>query len=209
RRTRTGLNGGKWLANLGGLATWLPVGVLVTLGAIAFARFRPATYIAPATLLPRFDFDHALLWSTIAFGFAGLEAASLMGDEIEDARRTVPRAIVLGGISIAAIYMLGTLAILVALPAQDVSGLAGILQSIEHIGVITEFRALTPAMALLVALGSLGGVSAWLTSTARLPFVAGVDRYLPPAFGRLHPKWGTPHVALATQAAAAAVIAVL
>jgi amino acid transporter len=42
-----------------------------------------------------------------------------------------------------------------------------------------------------------------------LPFVAGIDRYLPPAFGRLHPKWGTPHVALATQAAAAALVAVL
>jgi glutamate:GABA antiporter len=200
---------GKWLSNLGGVATWIPAGILVALGAVAYARFGPATRITPSTLLPRFDFDHALLWSTIAFGFAGLEAASLMGDEIEDARRTVPRAIVLGGISIAAIYILGTLAILVVLPAQDVSGLAGILQAVDHIGVITGFRAVTPAMALLVALGSLGGVSAWFSSTARLPFVAGIDRYLPPAFGRLHPKWGTPHVALATQAAAAALVAVL
>jgi amino acid transporter len=204
-----GANVGKWLSNLGGVATWIPAGILIVLGAVAYARFGPATTIAPATLVPRFDFDHALLWSTIAFGFAGLEAASLMGDEIEDPRRTVPRAIVLGGLSIAAIYVLGTLAILVALPAQDVSGMAGILQAVDHIGVITGFRAVTPAMALLVALGSLGGVSAWLTSTARLPFVAGIDRYLPPAFGRLHPEWGTPHVALAAQAAGAAVVAVL
>jgi amino acid transporter len=204
-----GANVGKWLSNLGGVATWIPAGVLIALGAIAFARFGSATYIAPSTLVPHLDFNHALLWSTIAFGFAGLEAASLMGDEIDDARRTVPRAIVLGGISIAAIYVLGTLAILVALPAQDVSGLSGILQSIDHIGVITGFRAVTPAMALLVALGCLGGVSAWLTSTARLPFVAGLDRYLPPAFGRLHPRWGTPHVALAAQAIAAGLVAVL
>ena len=32
-----------------------------------------------------------------------------------------------------------------------------------------------------------------------MPFVAGIDRYLPAAFGRLHPRWGTPHVALLTQ----------
>ena len=204
-----GANVGKWLSNLGGVATWIPVAVLVGLGALAYARFGSATYMTPATLVPHFDFSHALLWSTIAFGFAGLEAASLMGGEIENAERTVPRAVVLAGISITAIYILGTLAILVALPAQDVSGLSGILQSIDHIGVITGFHAVTPAMALLVALGSLGGVSAWLSSTARLPFVAGLDRYLPPAFGRLHPKWGTPHVALATQAVAAAVVAVL
>jgi amino acid transporter len=200
---------GKWLSNLGGVATWIPAAVLIALGAIAFARFGPATSLTPATLLPKLDFGNALLWSTIAFGFAGLEAASLMGDEIEDARRTVPRAIVLAGATIAAIYVLGTLAILVALPAHDVSGLSGILQSVDHIAHVTGFRAITPAMALLVALGSLGGVSAWLTSTARLPFVAGLDRYLPPAFGRLHPQWGTPHVALGTQAAAAALVAVL
>lgn len=204
-----GTSVGKWLSNLGGVATWIPAGVLVALGAVAYARFGPATPITPATLVPRLDFDHALLWSTIAFGFAGLEAASLMGGEIEDARRTVPRAIVLGGISIAAIYILGTLAILVALPTKDVSGLAGILQAVDHIAVTTGFRAVTPAMALLVAFGSLGGVGAWLASTARLPFVAGIDRYLPPAFGRLHPKWGTPHVALASQAVAAAMVAVL
>ncbi len=34
---------------------------------------------------------------------------------------------------------------------------------------------------------------------SRLPFVAGIDRYLPPAFGRLHPRWQTPHVALIVQ----------
>jgi len=200
---------GKWLSNLGGIATWIPAGILIALGAVAFTQFGSATPISSATMVPHLDFNNALLWSTIAFGFAGFEAASLMGGEIEDARRTVPKAIVISGVSIAAIYILGTLAVLVALPQADVSGLSGILQAIDHMASVTGWRAVTPAVALLVALGSLGGSSAWLASTARLPFVAGIDRYLPPAFGKLHPRWGTPHVALATQAAAAAVIAIL
>ena len=200
---------GKWLANLGGVATWIPAAVLIGLAAVACAQFGSVTHFTPAALVPKLDLGNALLWSTIAFGFAGLEAASLMGGEIEDARRTVPRAIVIGGAMIAAIYILGTVAVLVSVPAGEVSGLAGILQAISRVADRGGWGAITPAMALLVAFGSLGGVSAWLSSTARLPFVAGVDRYLPPAFGRLHPRWGTPHVALATQAVGAGLIAIL
>jgi amino acid transporter len=46
----------------------------------------------------------------------------------------------------------------------------------------------------------LGSTGAWLGIAARIPFVAGIDRYLPAAFGRLHPRWGSPVVALLTQA---------
>ena len=51
----------------------------------------------------------------------------------------------------------------------------------------------------LVTLNALGGVGGWFAATARLPFVAG-STFLPPAFGALHPKYRTPHVALLVQA---------
>jgi amino acid transporter len=51
----------------------------------------------------------------------------------------------------------------------------------------------------LIALSNLGAAGAYLASVARLPFVAGIDRFLPPVFGKLHPKWGTPYVALILQ----------
>jgi amino acid transporter len=43
-------------------------------------------------------------------------------------------------------------------------------------------------------------MGAYLAALSRIPFVAGIDRYLPSAFGRLHPRWGTPHIALIVQA---------
>jgi amino acid transporter len=64
-------------------------------------------------------------------------------------------------------------------------------------------------MALLVALNAVGGAAANLSSTARLPFVAGVDRYLPPAFGWIHPRYRTPWVAIAVYGAAGIVVALL
>jgi len=55
----------------------------------------------------------------------------------------------------------------------------------------------------------MGGVGGWFAATARLPFVAGIDRYLPRAFASLHPRFHTPHVALLVQAAISAVFVVL
>src|SRR5207244_2527514 len=66
-----------------------------------------------------------------------------------------------------------------------------------------------PLCALLVTISCIGGVGAWLASVARLPFVAGLDRYLPRGFARLHPRWGTPVLALLVQTLGAAVFMVL
>lgn len=204
-----GLRVGKWLSNAGAIGTWVPAAALVGLGAVAAMKFGSASSFSLGALVPSAGFRDVAFWSTVAFAFAGFEAASLMGEEIVDARRTVPRAIVVAGVIIAAIYILGTIAILVALPREQVTGLAGIPEAVDRVASRLGAGAIMPVVALLLALGGLGGTSAWLGSTARLPFVAGLDRFLPAAFGRLHPRWGTPHVSLWTQAVAAAAIAVL
>ncbi len=65
---------------------------------------------------------------------------------------------------------------------------------------------LTPIAALLVGLSCLGSASAWVGAIARIPFVAGIDDYLPAAFGRMHPRWGSPVAALMTQAVVSAIL---
>jgi amino acid transporter len=60
--------------------------------------------------------------------------------------------------------------------------------------------------ALLVVMSSTGGLGAWFSGVARIPYVIGIDRYLPPALGKAHPKWGTPHVALITQGVVATLL---
>jgi len=62
---------------------------------------------------------------------------------------------------------------------------------------------------LLIGVASIGMCGAWLTGAARLPFVAGIDRYLPPAFGRLHPKWDTPHISILSLSIPAALLLIL
>jgi amino acid transporter len=68
---------------------------------------------------------------------------------------------------------------------------------------------LVPVVAALVVLGGLGQAGAWFAAGGRLPFVAGIDRFLPPAFGRLHPRYGSPYVSLLAQAGVAALFILL
>ena len=86
------------------------------------------------------------------------------------------------------------------MPKAQISGLQGIMQAIQVMTARVGVAWLAPVVAVFVVLNAIGGVGGWFAATARLPFVAGIDNFLPPAFGRLHPKWGTPHVALLVQA---------
>lgn len=204
-----GLQFGKWLSNIGGIATWVALGVLIVMGFVAWARFGSATPITAGSLLPSTGLKEMIFWATIAFGFAGLEAGSFMGEEIENPRRTVPRAVLIAGVIIPAIYILGTLAILVALPRGQVNGLQGIMDAIVRTGDRVGITGLGPIASVLIVVSTLGGVGVWLAAPARLPFVAGIDHYLPRAFGRLHPRYGTPYVALLLQVGVAGACAVL
>ena len=196
-----GLNTGKWVQNVGGLAQWIPSAVLLAVGVVALATAGSATPIPARSLFPSLARkDTIIFFAQICFGFAGLELAPMMAGEVRDPKRTFPRAIWISGLTIAACYILGTLSMLWALPSEKVSIIAGVNQAIAQAGAAHGLRWIGPPVALLMTLAGLGGLGAWLVGTARLLFVGGLDRYLPPVFGRTHPRWKTPYVALLVQA---------
>lgn len=204
-----GLNVGKWLNNVGAVAGWIPALFLIVFGAISWSRHGSATPMTLSSFVPSTSLKDVIFWSTIAFAFSGVESASTMGEEIEDPHRTIPRAVLTAGVVITVLYMLATLSILLAIPKEQVSGLQGIMQAIRAMASNAGLPWVAPAVAALITINVLGGVGGWFAATARLPFVAGLDRYLPSAFGALHPRWGTPYVALLVQAAIAALFVVL
>ena len=195
-----GLNIGKWLSNLGAIAGWIPALLLILLGVLAWTRYGSATSWQPRALAPSTSLKDVIFWSTIAFAFGGVESGSTMGEEIEDARRTVPRAVLAAGAVVTVLYLATTASVLLAIPREQVSGLQGIMQAVQAICSRAAVPWLVPIVAAFVTLNAIGGVGGWFAATARLPFVAGIDRFLPAAFGRLHPVWRTPYVALLVQA---------
>jgi amino acid transporter len=204
-----GVNIGKWLNNIGAFGSLLALTVLMLLAFASWWRFGPATHFTTAGLVPHWSAGNAVFWSTVFLAFVGVEAGSAMGGEIQNPRRNIPWAILLGGGLIAFGYIGGTLALLVALPSQATSGPDGFVNGIHALTAHLGLGWLLAPMVLLVAFSAFGGAAANLSSTARLPFVVGIHHYLPDAFGWTHPRYRTPWVAIAVYGAAGMVMALV
>ncbi|HUJ40332.1 MAG TPA: APC family permease [Candidatus Acidoferrales bacterium] len=195
-----GLNIGKWLQNAGGVGTYVPLLILCGVAAVLWTHRPSVTHFTAASMLPHWDWNTVNFWSQIAFAFTGLELVSAMSEEIRDPSRTIPRAILGSGVMIAAMYIVGTLAVLSILPAGQVDPKSGVFQAITHGSGLLRIGLLGVIAALLVSAGNAGGVGSTVAGIARVPFVVGIDRYLPAAFGKIHPRWRTPHISILVQA---------
>jgi glutamate:GABA antiporter len=204
-----GVNAGKWLNNVSSLGSLLPISLLIVLGVISAIHHGSATSFAWHELVPRPSLKNAIFWSTIFFAFGGCEAGSFMGEEIENPRRTIPRALLAGGTILAVAYLTGTAALLVALPSSAVNGVDGFMRGMMTLCSRLNIAWLAIPIALLLGLNAVGGAAAFLSSTSRLPFVAGIDRYLPRIFGSIHPRFQTPWIAIGSYGLAGIVVALL
>jgi glutamate:GABA antiporter len=194
-----GLNLAKWAHNLGAIAMWIPALIIVVLGFIAWRHFGSATSFAPRSFIPTAHVQDMLFWSIVIFSFIGCESASLMAEEIKDARRNIPRALLVAGITVVLCYMLGTFCVLLAIPSAESSNLDGLAQAVAHTASRLHLGGITAFAALFIVISNIGAAGAYLAAAARLPFVAGLDGYLPAAFGKLHPRFKTPWVSVLGQ----------
>lgn len=190
-----GMGVGKWVNNLGGIGTAVTTIALTTLGVLALrahGSVLPAAAFRPQST----DWHIIASFGFITFGLVGLELGSVMGDEIRDPQRTVPSAVMWGGIVSGVLYVVGCLAVLLNLPQKDIGVVQGILQAVSKMaGEVGAGWVIAPLAAVLSV--SIAGIaSAWLAGSARIPFVAGLDKYLPAALGRVHERYATPYVAL-------------
>jgi len=204
-----GLSVGRWLHDAGALAMWIPAAIIFVMGMISWRRFGAANSFGLQSMLPTMHSKDMMFWSLLIFAFGGSEAASFMGAEIKGTKRTVPTAVISSGFTVALCYILGTLGVLLALPAAAVTNLQGLMQAVTATAQRVGLSPIIPLTALLIALSTIAAVSAFLAASARLPFVAGLDRIVPSVFGKLHPKWGTPWIALLVESGVGAVFLLL
>jgi amino acid transporter len=201
-----GLNVGKWLQNAGGVGTYLPLLMLVAIAVLVCLHHGTATHFTLKNMMPTWNWDTVNFWSQIAFAFTGLELVSAMSEEVRDPRRTLPRAVFGAGALIAVMYIAGTFAILSLVPAAGIDPQSGVFNAITVGSVALKVGVLGILAAVLVTAGNAGGVGSTVAGIARVPFVVGVDRYLPSAFGKIHPRWKTPWVSILVQASISAAI---
>jgi glutamate:GABA antiporter len=195
-----GMKVAKWISALGGSSTFI---IGAVLGVLAIGVGVHSGIATRFELLPKANFSTVNFWSQIAFAFVGLELAPIVSGEIRNPRRDIPRAGVISGVVSGAFYISMTAALLVLLKPEEISPMTGLTQA----GAAGAFKLGAPGISILLAtligIALAGQLDTWIAGNTRLPYAIGLDRYLPDAFGRIHPRWGTPYVSLFVQALAA------
>jgi amino acid transporter len=131
-----------------------------------------------------------------------------MGDEIQDPGHTLPGAVAWGGALSGALYLGATLTLLIAV-GKNVNVLQGIVQAVSHMAGRVGVVWITVPFALMLSFSIAGIGSAWMGGSARIPFVAGLDSYMPSWLGKVHPRYATPYAALIVQAIVSAFLVIM
>ena len=188
-----GLKVGKWTENIGALATWALGVLLVAVAWMVWMRRGSAT---PIQILPKWSWGTVNFWAAIAYATSGMEGPGMMAGEIREPERTMRWAGWIASGFATAFYVSATVAFLVVLAPENISELNGFAEMGNSAGLLLGATWISPLIAMLVVASGVGFVGGLGTATSRLPFAAGVDRLLPAAFGRVHPRWGTPYVSI-------------
>ena len=203
-----GLGVGKWVNNLGGIGTFVAAFLLMGLGVVVCLKFgtsiRWEDFKIPTN--PKFVLNS---FGVICFGLVGLELASIMGDEIENPRKVLPGAVAWGGLLSGLLYLGATLTLLIAVDKGSMSVLQGIVQAVNLMAAKMNVPWIVIPFAFLLSVSIAGIGSAWLGGSARIPFVAGLDSYMPAWLGKVHPKYATPYAALIVHASVSLILVIL
>lgn len=205
-----GFGVGKWIQNLGASGTFITAGTILTIGIFTASTRGASNDISLSAIIPQLgNWQFLALLSIVCLNYVGLELGSVIADEIKNPVKNIPRAVTIAGVSTVMLFLVVTSSLLIAIPYKEIGIIEGILQGIEQAASAIGFGWIVFPMAILMIMNAAGNTSAWLSGAARIPFVIGIDKYLPSMLGTIHPKHNTPHIALIVQGIASSFVIVI
>jgi amino acid transporter len=198
-----GLMVAKWVDNLGGIGAYFIAIILVVSAAAAFLSKGSATKFH---LTPSWDLDKLNFWSQLAMAMTGLELSPILSGEVRNPRRAIVRATWISAALVVVFYIFSTSSILILLEPGQVSPVIGLAQAGQQASSLLGWRWVPLSIAIAILLSVGGQLGTYVGACARLPFVMGIGNLLPPAFAKLHRKYGTPHVSILLLGAGAALL---
>jgi len=163
---------------------------------------------SPDQIVPDFNLSTLPFFATVILLFAGMEMAGFHALETRNPSTDYPKAMAISAIIICACTVLATLAIAFVIPASDLSLAAGVMQAIQYFFNALNIPGAVAPMAVLITIGGVVSLAAWLIGPAKGLGVVAEGGSLPPLFNRTN-KYGSPVAVLVIQALIGTVISLL
>lgn len=182
------------------VGTVLPMFVIILLAVVWMIQGRPTAVNYPNSWLPDFSaFGNLSLFSAVLFGLIGMEMSAVHAEEVKNPQRDYPRALLYSTFLIISTLSLGSLAIVIVVPNDSLSVVSGLIDAYAIFFNSYGMPWMTSVIAVLIILGGLSGVSAWIIGPTKGLLVSARDGSLPTQFAQVN-KYGAPVTILITQA---------
>ncbi len=181
------LKGMGWVgkvSKIGGIVgTIIPVCLLVVCAIVYLATGGHSEMNWHGSFLPDFtNFNNIVLAVSIFLFYAGMEMSGIHVREIKNPTVNYPKAVIIGALATVAIFILGTYALGVIIPAKDINLVQSLLVGFDNYFSVLHIKWLSPVIAIALAFGVLAGVLTWVAGPSKGVFAVGQAGYLPKFF---------------------------
>ena len=179
-----GLGWGGKVSKWGGIiGTIIPAGILIILAAIYLLSGGTNNLNVHEGFFPNLaNFDNLVLASSIFLFYAGMEMMGIHVMDVDNPKRNYPRAIIIGSLVTVVIFILGTFALGIVVPAKDISLTQTLLIGFDNYFKYLHMSWMGPVIAIALVFGVLAGVLTWVAGPSKGIFTVGRAGYLPPFF---------------------------
>jgi putative glutamate/gamma-aminobutyrate antiporter len=181
------LKGLSWVGKIskwGGLiGTIIPAALLIVMGIAYLATGGTNHMNMSQSFFPDLSkFSNLVLASGIFLFYAGMEMMGVHVMDVDNPRRNYPRAIIIGSLVTVLIFILGTFALGIVVPAKDISLTQTLLIGFDSYFHYLRMSWMGPIVAIALVFGVLAGVLTWVAGPSKGIFAVGRAGYLPPFF---------------------------
>ena len=189
------------------LGTIIPGILIIGLGAAwLYAGEVSAISFSYGDILPDFsDIRNIVFLAGAMLMFAGMEVSAAHSQDVKNPKRTYPRSILLSAAIALALLMLGSLSIAIVVPQKEISLVAGVMETFSSFFHVHGFGWAIPLLAVFIAAGAVGELSAWIVGPAKGLLVTAKHGHLPPFLQKTNSRNVPTNILLVQGAVATAV----
>ena len=187
------LRGLDWVGKVskwgGIIGTIVPAAILILLAIIYLVKGGHNNLNTHVSFFPDLsNFSNLVLASSIFLFYAGMEMMGIHVMEVDNPKRNYPRAIIIGSLVTVAIFILGTFALGIVVPAKDISLTQTLLIGFDNYFKFLHMSWLGSVVAIALVFGVLAGVLTWVSGPSKGIFTVGRAGYLPPFFQKTNSR---------------------